>query len=424
MDRLRIAHVSDLHFGASGQKETWDAFSKHLREEVRPDLVLVTGDIVDTPRRELFTAAKDALDRLCESIVGKSGVGYYVCPGNHDRFPRGNRLTFLKAFGRIGQQIERARSDFNLAFQGHIPSLTAPIRVDLGPAQNRWSLRLLGLDSSLDADFSARGYIALKDIGGLNNAMAAADDIDLAIALVHHHLMPIRSLETARANRLRDIANLTSLVNAGSLVEGFAAAHVDVALHGHEHAANWGRYATFEAAGGETNIIAAGSATGTVTLEQCDISKASYNLIELSEDRKVRLRVRRYDSGHWIDGRTFDIYDSQGLRRVRFMRRTHGKLFRAPNSDVTKYIEFTRERDGLIREIRTQIDFSEQRTLTITPWNSTGIPTDLAIRLADDEGKTWQPEGNLSFTETSQPGEFYFQCEIPEAVAKIPQRVE
>jgi UDP-2,3-diacylglucosamine pyrophosphatase LpxH len=416
MDPIRIAHISDLHFGADGQDETWAVLTQHLRRDVKPDLVLVTGDIVDTPKHRLYDAAKGALDNFCQSIQGKIDVQYYACPGNHDRFPKGNRLAKLFGFGK------KPASEFTDVFQGHILTLAAK-DIELGPAENRWSLRLLGLDSTRHADFFARGYVRLDDIDNLRNAMANADHVDLALLLVHHHLIPIRSLETARTERRRDLLDVTSLVNAGSLVEALAAAHVDIALHGHEHAANWGRYATLEEGGGETNIIAAGSATGTVTLERCDISKASYNLIELNEDRTVRLSVQRYDSGSWT-ARHFEIYDPQALRRARFMRRTRGQIFRAPNSDVTKFVEFTRERDGIIREIRTQIDFSKQPTLTITPSNTTGIPTELAIVLSDESGKTWEPPGEIFFKTDDAAGRFYFQCEVPEEIAKVPQKVE
>ena len=92
--------------------------------------------------------------------------------------------------------------------------------------------------------------------------MADADEIDLGILLVHHHLLPVRALEHARQHSRVDLANVTPLTNAGTLTEAVAAAYIDIVLHGDEHAANWGRDAkNTESGGGETNIIGAGSAT-------------------------------------------------------------------------------------------------------------------------------------------------------------------
>jgi len=172
MDSLRVAHISDLHFGADGQDETWLALTKHLREEIRPDLILVTGDIVDTPKNHLYAEAKKSLDQLCQSIQGKSQpVKYYVCPGNHDRFPKGTRWSFLPT-----NRFKKAAFDFDFIFQGRIPSLTEPANIALGPANNRWTIRVLGLDSSRSADFAARGYISLEEMSKLDQAMADSDD--------------------------------------------------------------------------------------------------------------------------------------------------------------------------------------------------------------------------------------------------------
>jgi 3',5'-cyclic AMP phosphodiesterase CpdA len=431
MEPVRIAHISDLHFGAENQRQTWDTLARHLRDDVKPDLVLVTGDIADTPQTELYEEAKRSLDALCGSIAGKT-VRYYVCPGNHDRFPHGNAPFFQRKTGRIRKWLLHWASEFNRCFEGHTANLTAPADVGLGPETNRWNIRVVGLDSSIHADASARGFIDREDIEKLRAAMQMeagkkAEDIDLGILLVHHHLLPIRSLESERQGRWSDLWSLTPLVNAGTLVEALAAAHIDIALHGHEHAENWGRYATFETGGGETNVIAAGSATGTITLKPCDPGSISYNLLELREDRTVRLLIVGHDAARvrWDSrGREFDIYDSQALRRARFMRRARGSIFRRPSSDVTKYIEFTRERDGIVKETRTQIDFSESPILAITPDNTTGFPTELRIALTDEDGNRWEPEGELRFRIGNQPGLFYYQCAIPEKVAAAPQKVE
>jgi hypothetical protein len=102
----------------------------------------------------------------------------------------------------------------------------------------------------------------------IKDAMANADHVDFSILLVHHHLFPVRALEDERFGKIRELTALAPLINSGSLLETLAAAHIAVALHGHEHAANWGRYATFEFGGGETNVIGAGSATGRSPLAE------------------------------------------------------------------------------------------------------------------------------------------------------------
>jgi predicted MPP superfamily phosphohydrolase len=46
-ETVRIAHISDLHFGADGYKDVSKALAKHLRENVKPHMVIVSGDLVD-----------------------------------------------------------------------------------------------------------------------------------------------------------------------------------------------------------------------------------------------------------------------------------------------------------------------------------------------------------------------------------------
>src|SRR5437867_11575750 len=83
-EEILVAHISDLHFGSHNQSSCWKKIETFLKK-VQPSLVLVTGDLVDTPKETHYRAARTALDNL--------GVHYYVCAGNHDRHLKGNRLT-------------------------------------------------------------------------------------------------------------------------------------------------------------------------------------------------------------------------------------------------------------------------------------------------------------------------------------------
>ncbi len=78
-----IAHLSDLHFGSKNYKEVWKLTAQHL-EAIKPDLLLVTGDLVDTPKKRLYAEVKESLENL--------RIPYHVCAGNHDRFYHGNQF--------------------------------------------------------------------------------------------------------------------------------------------------------------------------------------------------------------------------------------------------------------------------------------------------------------------------------------------
>lgn len=90
-----IAQISDLHLTSSetpllGRVDAYGmakAAVEHVRGLVpRPDVVLVTGDIVAFPTPETYRLARELLDGL--------GLPYLVIPGNHDR-----RRPMLDAFG-------------------------------------------------------------------------------------------------------------------------------------------------------------------------------------------------------------------------------------------------------------------------------------------------------------------------------------
>jgi predicted MPP superfamily phosphohydrolase len=92
---IAVAHLSDLHFGSDvegGEQEAkvWGRVEKFLNEDLRPHLLLVTGDLVHNPDAQLYKDARKALERV-RPRDGQS-VDYFVCRGNHDRHRLGNRV--------------------------------------------------------------------------------------------------------------------------------------------------------------------------------------------------------------------------------------------------------------------------------------------------------------------------------------------
>lgn len=71
---IRIAHISDLHFG-SEIPQLVEALAAELIAE-QPDLIAVSGDLTQRAQVSEFQAARAFLDRLPEPIL--------AVPGNHD----------------------------------------------------------------------------------------------------------------------------------------------------------------------------------------------------------------------------------------------------------------------------------------------------------------------------------------------------
>lgn len=72
LDGVRIAHLSDFHLGRASRGAVAVRRAAEWVRERRPDLVVVTGDLLSRPR------GRAALDEALE------GLGAYVVLGNHD----------------------------------------------------------------------------------------------------------------------------------------------------------------------------------------------------------------------------------------------------------------------------------------------------------------------------------------------------
>jgi 3',5'-cyclic AMP phosphodiesterase CpdA len=110
--RRRVAHLSDLHFGAVA-----DGAPARLAAdlaELAPDLVVVSGDLTQRARAHQFAACRAFFDMLAAPVL--------AVPGNHD-VPRANLLARLfDPFGRwrrhLGRPLEPTWQDEALLVVG------------------------------------------------------------------------------------------------------------------------------------------------------------------------------------------------------------------------------------------------------------------------------------------------------------------
>lgn len=72
---VRVLHLSDLHFGSRGGQIGGPGLAE-LIERASPELIVVSGDLVNSGRRQQFEQAADYLRALGPAVA--------VVPGNHD----------------------------------------------------------------------------------------------------------------------------------------------------------------------------------------------------------------------------------------------------------------------------------------------------------------------------------------------------
>ncbi len=199
---IRLLHVSDIHFGAEDEMalQAVEDFASRLR----PDALVVAGDITQSGRKREFEAARAWFDRL--------GILSIVAPGNHD----------TPAFHLPHRIPERIIAPFD-RYRRHIGELDGVGRL----IELRGRVRISAINTARGAQGRlnwADGVIDLKDLQDTLGSLADGPDEAWRILVCHH---PLRepghshiSVDTRRG---------------GEALARCAAARVDAILTGHIH---------------------------------------------------------------------------------------------------------------------------------------------------------------------------------------------
>lgn len=336
----RIAHLSDLHYGGAFDVATWRAVEKAV-ETFDPDLIVVSGDLVDDPRKDHLSAAKKEL----EDLAARAGAELYVVPGNHDVFFSGVDLEgtrsgwYYETFG--GAELPENANGADTAQAA--PESTPPT-IGFTRQARRWQtfkdrlgvffglgshavqspppptptndgiyasmLRepkeagvLLALIDSNAADqpiriatgsVSADHLVSLDaELTSLNARLQAAGVGHFArIAVIHHHVLPI----AYTAGGVIGAEPFMVLHNAGDVLGLLARHQFDLVLHGHKHRAQFARidlspdspegYPIAIAAAGSAALRTPNNPTGN-----------SFNLITIQDNGRIDVEALYYGGG-------------------------------------------------------------------------------------------------------------------------------
>ena len=67
----KIAHISDIHFGPTFNVAIWQVVRAQI-ESFKPDVIIVSGDLVDQPSPFYLLAVKCELKALCRKCESKA----------------------------------------------------------------------------------------------------------------------------------------------------------------------------------------------------------------------------------------------------------------------------------------------------------------------------------------------------------------
>jgi 3',5'-cyclic AMP phosphodiesterase CpdA len=258
MTLIRLAHVSDIHFGGEHVAAVTAAAERINAEPL--DLIIASGDLTQFGECAEFEAAKRWLDGLAGDRL--------VLPGNHD-------APYLQPFARVFTPWRRYEMMFGEPWHGGFskPGLTVVSLNSARGAQPRlnWS----------------KGQVSTRQRHRAVDALAAAPRGDLKIVTCHHPLAEIVG------------GPMTARVWGGAAAaEDFAQAGADLVMTGHIHVPFVNAYPY---AGGRTHAVGAG--TLSVRERGCP---PSFNLIE-ADDREIRVIALAFTGSHFEPMRTWAV---------------------------------------------------------------------------------------------------------------------
>jgi 3',5'-cyclic AMP phosphodiesterase CpdA len=273
-----IAQISDLHFGAHEP-----AVVAHLHAAlmaIRPDLVVVSGDLTQRARKEQFAEAALFFERL-----EADGLRLLVVPGNHDVPMHKPMQRLFWPLRRYTRFIARERSAWYADPE----------------------LAVLGLASAhgLTVKDGRLSHLQIRSIG---EQFAQAPESAERVLVTHHPLVPLPGEEEGEIE--------PALRGARRALKAVKAAGVHLVLAGHHHSHTVGIAGPTLSIDPSVMVVQAGTATSWRRRR----APNSFNLIRLEPPGAVQIEEwvsegaafscpepRRYfarsagDSGGWAD---------------------------------------------------------------------------------------------------------------------------
>ena len=309
----RILHISDLHFGHRFQSAKWTSLLD-CAKSLAPDVVVVTGDLVNTPLVWMLSRAKRGLEELQKEL---NNVDIWVIPGNHD-----TRITGLLpvgwlfgiavanlAFATLWWVLDReplnlpswqhvglhCLIDVNVGLAGLCLILRLLVRKNLecqwkgffltrARCSNRVPVGIVPFDSASEGVSWARGRIRDGSLAKFRSEMEAARDTDTRaitwIAAVHHHPLPLPYDDSTEQMMIMD--------NAGALMKELSQAGIRLVLHGHKHHQHFARIVVDPAAAhsSELAVLSAGTPTSA---RSAGPFWHGFNVIDIDAEQRVRI---------------------------------------------------------------------------------------------------------------------------------------
>ncbi len=241
-----IVHLSDLHFGRV--ESDLLAPLRRAIEEVKPDVVVVSGDLTQRARRSQFRAARDFLATL--------PVPQIVVPGNHD-------VPLYDVVRRFLAPLAR--------FRRYITDDAMPSFVDQ-------EIAVVGVNTARSLTFKG-GRINVEQVTAIAQRFEGLPERVTRVVVTHH------PFDVPADGDQDDVVGRGPMAMAE-----FARAEVDVFLSGHLHRSNLATTAQRYNIGGFAAVLVQ-AGTATSTRERGELN--AFNVLRIG-DRDLRVQTWRW----------------------------------------------------------------------------------------------------------------------------------
>lgn len=258
-----MIHISDLHFGAADRARA-DSLRRAMGQ-IKPDLVVVSGDLTQRGRTQQYQQASDYLGQISQQQL--------IVPGNHD-------AAYFNPVRRFCFPLTRYKS---------------VICDDLCPSVGDAELWVVGASSVRPFAWDWRGFwkngrLDHTQISQIGEAFAGAPSGACRVLVVHHPLV-----------NGRDDGGGECIRGRKRLLAALRECGVELVLSGHLHHA-CARLAPGEAGAAPILCVNAGTAISTRLRHEAN----SFNLLSVSSD-SIRVTVYTWAGAAFVAGapRTF-----------------------------------------------------------------------------------------------------------------------
>jgi 3',5'-cyclic AMP phosphodiesterase CpdA len=337
-DRLRIVHASDIHFCSSFDRPLWEQVKSAIKAE-EPDVLVVSGDFVESPFPLMLILARREMTSFAESL----GVPLITVPGNHDVAFAGNlriwpfsrlfRAIFSGHYDKKALKIFPTFTDFyrkpflvRIIWRVLLYAYILPLWVTrfawcrgtqddvlqypgVLPESKKFCT-LVGIDTNREL-FLAGGKVAKAQLANFGSAVlglkrkdSLQKALECRILIMHHHPIPVPYLSEGAL----EFEPFLVLRNAGTVLSEVWSSGFDLILHGHRHRSCFSRIAYGDGTQNPRTIPVLAAASPTV--EATSASGNSFNMIDVFPNGRLLISVQSYGGGVNIRGGTGDALTS------------------------------------------------------------------------------------------------------------------